>query len=367
MILEDIRTMPKLFCLGLNYRTSPVSVRERYSVAKSKLAEANLTLYSLTSIEECVLLSTCNRMEVYAWTHNLEMAKQELMAHFSKGCEDLKGNYFYHYEQHDALRHLGFVAAGLDSMVIGETEIFGQIKDAYKEAFHAGCTSTCANRTFQHIFRIGKRIRSNSSITSGPTSVGAAAVQMAQDIMGSLSGKSVLIVGAGDVARSTAQSLKSRGAKGIFVANRSYHRAVDLAEQVQGKVIRFSEWIPYLEKIDIILVSTASPVYVINYDAICKVQERRSYRDVFFMDLSVPRNIDPACAEIKGVHLFDIDALVERTESTRFHRNAQIAHCEGMLNDWLLAYQSELLECRRYHSATLTEQGTIESAERITD
>lgn len=363
MILEDIRTMPKLFCLGLNYRTSPVSIRERYSVAKSKLSEANLALYALESVAECVLLSTCNRMEVYAWTHNLEAAKQELMAYFAKGCEDLKGNYFYLHEQHDALRHLGCVAAGLDSMVIGETEIFGQIKDAYQAAHQVGSTSTCANRVFQHIFRIGKKIRSNSSITSGPSSVGAAAVQMAQDIMGSLSGKSVLIVGAGEVARSTAQSLKSRGAEGIFVANRSYQRAVDLAEQVQGKVIRFSEWIPYLEQIDIILVSTASPVYVINYEAISKMQQKRSYRDVFFMDLSVPRNIDPACSQIKGVHLFDIDALVEKTESTRFHRNAQIAHCEGMLNDWLLIYQSELLECRAYHVARLSEQGSSKSAE----
>jgi len=357
MILEENRTMPKLLCVGLNYRTSPVSVRERYSVAKSKLAEANLAIYSLASIEECVLLSTCNRMEVYVWTHHLELAEKDLMDHFSKLCEDLKGDYFYHREQRDALHHLGCVAAGLDSMVIGETEIFGQIKDAYKEAHQAGCTSTCANRLFQQIFRIGKKIRSSSSITSGPTSVGAAAVQMAQDIMGSLAGKSVLIVGAGDVARSTAQSLKSRGAEGIFVANRSYQRALALAEQVQGKVIRFSEWIPYLEQIDIILVSTASPVYVINYEAILKVQEKRSHRDVFFMDLSVPRNIDPSCSEIKGVHLYDIDALVEKTECTRFHRHAQIAHCKSMLDEWLLVYQSELLECRQYHIEMRGEQG----------
>lgn len=250
---------------------------------------------------------------------------------------------FYRYEGREALSHLAHVASGLDSMVIGETEIFGQLKDAYRAAFAAGSTGVYSNRTFQTINTIGKKVRTETQVTSGPTSVGAAAVQLAQQVLGSLSGANVLVVGAGDVARSTAQSLCSRGAESIFVANRSYDRAVELANQVGGRVIRFSEWIPYLEQIDIVIVSTSAPVYVISPCVLHTVQQARQGRPLFLIDLSVPRNIHPACCEVEGTHLYDIDAMEAMAADTRQRRAAEISHGEAIIRSWVEMHADDLL------------------------
>ncbi len=340
---------PVFSCLGLNYRTCPVAVREQFSVGKSRLAEACRALRALPEIEECVLLSTCNRTEVYYWTCEPEEAARMILAHFLGASPGVQADAacFYRHEGREALFHLSRVAAGLDSMVVGETEIFGQLKDAYRVALEAGVTGGYANRTFQRVFSIGKRVRSETSITSGPTSVGAAAVQMAQGILGRLEGAGVLVVGAGEVARSTAQSLRSRGAEGIFVANRSYDRAVELASQVGGRVIRFAEWVPYLEQMDIVIVSTASPVYVVSPGLLQQVLPRRGGRPLFFIDLSVPRNVDPACAQVEGVHVYDMDAMEGMAAETRRARAAEIATGEDLIRQWVEENGAELLSgCR---------------------
>ena len=326
----------QMFCLGLNYRSCPVAVREQFAVGKSRLAEVNLALAALPGVQECVLLSTCNRTEIYYWSEASEESLQSILGYFLGNAPDAaaRRRYFYHHCGAEALFHLAAVASGLDSMVVGETEIFGQLKDAYRVALEAGVTSTCANRTFQQVFSVGKKVRSSSQITSGPTSVGAAAVQMAQEILGNLSGSNVLVVGAGEVARTTAQSLRSRGAESIFVANRSYDRAVELAGQVGGKVIRFTEWVPYLENIDIVIVSTASPVYVVSPPVLERVQQARQ-RPLFLIDLSVPRNVDPACALVEDVYVYDMDTMEEMTAETRRLRSREIAGCEQMIREWV--------------------------------
>ncbi len=346
---ETAATTPSMLCLGLNYRTCPVAVRERFSVAKSRLGEAVRTLRALPEIEECVLLSTCNRTEVYAWSYEPEEATRMILAHFlgREGGERSDASCFYRHEGEAALFHLARVAAGLDSMVVGETEIFGQLKDAYRAALEAGTTGGQANRTFQRVFTIGKKVRSETSITSGPTSVGAAAVQLAHGILGELEGANVLVVGAGEVARSTAQSLRSRGAEGIFVANRSYDRAVELAAQVGGRVIRFAEWVPYMERIDIVIVSTAAPVYVVSPAVLEGVQRTRGGRPLFFIDLSVPRNVDPACARVEGVHVYDIDAMEGMAAGTRRARSREIGRGEALIREWVAEERAELVEGRR--------------------
>ncbi|MFI3242759.1 MAG: glutamyl-tRNA reductase [Akkermansia sp.] len=351
----DSSNHPILLTLGVNYRTCPVSIREQFSVAKSQLLRLNQRLLSLSGIEECVLLSTCNRTEVYAWSYDVKVAQHALMEHFLGVQAEECAHYFYLHAGEDALFHLGAVAAGLDSMVVGETEIFGQLKEAYRNAQEAGTTGHFANRCFQRSFSIGKKIRSNSKITSGPTSVGAAGVQMVSQINGGLAGQRVLIVGAGDVARTTAQSLMSRGAEAIFVANRSYDRAVELAQQVGGEVIRFVDWIPYLEQIDIILVSTASPAYVISKHVLADLMPRRQGKPLFIMDMSVPRNVDPACAEIEGVYLRDVDALESQAQETRISRQSEIEACEHMLRAWVAENASDLLESR-HHAPELAKK-----------
>lgn len=338
-------SMPQMFCLGLNYRTAPIAVRERVAVSRTRLPERNRELCALAGVQECVLLSTCNRTELYFWSAEPEVAYRNILAYFPGALpqDENMAACFYRFEGECALEHLACVAAGLDSMVVGETEIFGQLKDAYRAALEGGTTSAAANRTFQRIFTIGKKVRTDTRITSGPTSVGAVAVQLAGQVLGELSGANVLVVGAGEIARSTARSLRSRGAESIFVANRSYERAVALAEQVGGRVIRFAEWVPYLEQIDIVIVSTASPVYVVAPPVLREALAGRGERPLFLIDLSVPRNVDPACAELDGVHLYDIDDMQNMVADTRRRRADEISHGEEIVRAWVQENADELL------------------------
>lgn len=327
-------TSPCMVCLGLNHRTAPLAVRERFAVAKGRLQKVTAGLLSLPGVEECVLLSTCNRTEVYFWSHCPENAAARMLQTLSGDAASVP-DYFYRHEGRAALTHLARVAGGLDSMVLGETEIFGQLKNAYHAAHAAGATGRYANRTFQHIFTIGKKVRSSTQITSGPTSVGAVAVQLAGEILGGLSGVQVLVVGAGDIARSTAKSLHSRGAEHIFVANRSFDRAVELASHVGGRVIRFADWIPYLRQIDIVIVSTASPAYVVSPPVLEQVLPSRGDRPLFLIDLSVPRNVDPSCDLLPGVHVYDIDSMESMADESRRSRAAEIDHCEEIIRCWV--------------------------------
>lgn len=342
-----------MVCLGLNYRTAPIEVREKFSVPSKQLVARNAVLAALPGVQECVLLSTCNRTELYYWSHEPVASHDAILAHFLGGVSqgEQQATCFYTYEGADALEHLACVASGLDSMVVGETEIFGQLKDAYRAAVEAATTACCANRTFQRIFSIGKKVRTETRITSGPTSVGAVAVQLAHNALGGLSGANVLVVGAGEIARSTAQSLRSRGAESIFVANRSYDRAVDLASQVGGRVIRFSEWIPYLEQIDIVIVSTASPVYVVSPPVLRETQAIRAGRPLFLIDLSVPRNVDPACSGVSGVHVYDMDDMQNMVADTRRQRAAEIAGGEQLVRSWVAENAPDLLSRPRFIAA----------------
>ncbi len=350
MPTNNSRAALQMCCLGLNYRTSSLAVREKFAVAKRNLQQSNQAIVALPTVHECVLLSTCNRTELYYWCNDAAAAHDDIMSYFLGAMPEHEKKQvsacFYRYEGDAALRHLACVASGLDSMVIGETEIFGQLKDAYREAQAAGSTSTYSNRTFQRVFSIGKKVRTETRITSGPTSVGAAAVQLAGDSLGGLEGVNVLIVGAGDIARSTAQSLCSRGATGIFVANRSYDRAVELAENVGGRVIRFSEWIPYLEQIDIVIVSTASPVYVVSPEVLSQVLAKRYGRPLFLIDLSVPRNVNPTCGLLSGVYLYDLDKLQQIAEQSHHGRYAEIEHAGMIIDEWVEENQADLMSPR---------------------
>ena len=341
----------KMLCLGLNYRSATVGVRERFSVPAACLPEVCRNLCRQEGVAECLLLSTCNRTELYFWADDAAAATEAVMSYYFGAPEERDeslASCFYLLEEREALLHLCRVASGLDSMVVGETEIFGQLKDAYRLAHEvAATTGRYSNRVFQQVFSLGKKVRTQSNITSGPTSVGAASVQMAQDILVGLDGKRVLIVGAGDVARTTAQSLKSRGAEGIFVANRSYDKAVELAAHVGGEVIRFADWVPYLEEIDIVIVSTASPVYVVSPHQLEPVLPARAGRPLFLVDLSVPRNVDPACSACQGVHVFDMDALETMTQETRRIRQTETAACEVMIQTWLAENANILLEPKK--------------------
>ncbi len=336
------KLLPVFACLGLNHRTASVELREKFAVPVRLQKNITVQLQQQCEVEECVLLSTCNRTEVYYSAADFAHSARLIQSFFLKGLTTPERT-FYLYHDAQALRHLAMVASGLDSMVIGETEIFGQLKDAYRTACDAETVGTLTHRIFQGVFSIGKKVRSRTHITAGPTSVGAAAVTLAQQILGDLSGVSVLVVGAGDVARATAQSLKSRGVQSIFVANRSYDRAQKLAEIVGGKVIRFADWVPFLERADIVVISTAAPVYVVTREVVQQACSTRGGKPLFLIDLSVPRNADPACAKVPGAVLYDIDAMQEMTKNTMQKRQAHVHQGAQLIAEWLTDTGVQLL------------------------
>jgi glutamyl-tRNA reductase len=227
------------------------------------------------------------------------------------------------------------VASGLDSMVLGETEIFGQVKDAYQAALQAGVTRGVLNRLFQKVFSIGKKVRTETGIQEGATSIGNVAVDLAEKIFGHLKDSEVMILGAGEMSRVTAQSLQSRGARSIFVANRSYDRALDLAQQMNGHAVRFDDWQLVLAQVDVVIGSTGAPHTIVHKAEVEAVRRKRKFRPLFFIDIAVPRDIDPAVAEIEEVYLYDIDTLEQIASEARIRRAKQIEVCEAMIREEL--------------------------------
>lgn len=321
----------ELVCVGLNHRSAPVEVRERFAVPAARLGETARELTGHEGVAESVVVSTCNRTEFYLSVESLEVGLAALEKQFEAGGSE----HWYQRRGREVARHLCRVAGGLDSMVLGETEIFGQIKDAYRRAHAAGSTAGMLNRLFQRGFGIGKRIRSETGIQEGATSVAGSAVELAEKIFGRLKGTRVIVIGAGEMSRQTAQALVSRGASSVFVTNRSYDRAVELAGQMGGRAVPFDEWAPVLAGVDVVISSTGAPHAVVLPHHVEAVRRVRKFRPLFLIDIAVPRDIDPAVGEIDEVYLYDIDTLEQLAGEARERRRAQIEACERMIDEEL--------------------------------
>jgi glutamyl-tRNA reductase len=323
----------ELLCLGLNHRTAPVEVRERFAVGTTKLGEAANELVALAEATEGVVISTCNRTEFYLAAENAKQTFQliETRLALKIQLDSSVAAHFYRKEKSEAARHLCRVVSGLDSMMLGETEIFGQVKQAYHSALAAGATGAILNKVFQRAFGVGKKVRTETSIQEGATSVGNVAVDLAEKIFGHLKNSEVMILGAGEMSRITAQSLVSRGAKSIFVANRSFDRAQELAAEMGGSAVRFDDWQSVLERVDVVISSTGSPHAIVQRADVEKARRARKYRPLFFIDIAVPRDIDPEVGEIEEVYLYDIDTLEQLAEEARSRRQLQIVQCEQII------------------------------------
>ena len=321
----------ELVCLGLNHRSAPVEIRERFAVLTTKLGDRSAELTRLPGIQESVVVSTCNRTEFYLATECTEEALRSLRGELGADRDD------HWYEKHrlDAARHLCEVASGLDSMVLGETEIFGQIKEAYRSAHGAGATSSVLNRVFQKTFSVGKKIRTETRIQEGATSVAGSAVELAEKIFGELAGCRVIVIGAGEMSRQTAQALVSRGASTVFVTNRSYDRAQELAEEMGGRAVQFDEWQGVLAGVDVVISSTSAPHPVVMPFHVEAVRRVRKYRPLFLIDIAVPRDIDPEVGEIEEVYLYDIDTLEQLANEARSRRERQIEQCRRLIDEEL--------------------------------
>jgi glutamyl-tRNA reductase len=325
----------ELFCLGLNHRTAPVKVRECFAVSAHRLGEAASDLTNLADAAEGVVISTCNRTEYYLAATDAHGALSILESRLTQRARlDAEvSSHFYRKIKSEAAVHLCRVVSGLDSMMLGETEIFGQVKQAYQAALSAGATGCVLNRLFQRAFGVGKKVRTETSIQEGSTSVGNVAVDLAEKIFGHLKDSEVMILGAGEMGRITAQSLVSRGARAIFVSNRSFDK--ELAKDMGGTAVRFDDWQQALERVDVVISSTGCPHALVHRADVEKVRRARKFRPLFFIDIAVPRDIHPEVGDIEEVYLYDIDTLEQLADEARARRQCQIEQCERIIDSEL--------------------------------
>ena len=323
----------EVVCLGLSHQTADVATRERFAFADHEIGLCSGELGRRPELGEALILSTCNRVELYAAAPDpaAGFASIEAFLAARAALEPDDRRFFYRQDGTGAVRHLFRVVSGLESMVLGETEILGQVKKAYGVAAESGATSRLLNKLFQRAFNVAKEVRTRTNITRGPVSVGSVAVDLAERIFGRLSSCRAMILGAGEMSEITARSLMSRGAHGIFVANRSFDRAQMLAEETRGEAIGFEQWHERFEDIDILISSTAAPHMIVTREKLAQAMRRRGNRPVFVIDLAVPRDVDPAVNDLDGVYLYDIDALRDIAAQSMVIRGREVTECERLI------------------------------------
>ena len=321
----------KIFVAGLSYKTTPVELREKLAVSRARLQCSGCRLKLRGSLSEVVLLSTCNRVEIYGVSPWIHGRVQQLFQELTNTDLDFTP-YLYVKEGAEAAQHLFSVAGGLDSMVIGETEITGQVKSAYEAAKAAGLTGKKMNRLFQTACRVVKKIRTETGIGRGATSVGSVAVELAEKIFDrDLSSKTVMILGAGKMGEACVKHLAKRGAKTVLVANRSVERAEKLAAEFGGRAVRLEDSATAMTEADILVSSTGSPDMVLFREDVAKILPARGNRPLVLVDIAVPRDIDPAVAELPNVFLYDIDDLEAVVRENTKNREQELAVCQSII------------------------------------
>lgn len=320
-----------IFVAGLSYKTAPVELREKLAVHPTRLQCNGCRLKLGGNLSEVVLLSTCNRVEIYGVTPKVNGNVHGIFRHLATGDMDLSP-FLYIKEGADALEHLFSVASGLDSLVIGETEITGQVKQAYQAAQGARLTGKVLNRVFQTALQTAKEIRTETGIGRGATSVGSVAVELAEKIFDhDLSEKTVMIIGAGKMGEACVKHLGKKGAKSVLVSNRSFERAELLAKEFGGRAIRFDECLTAMEQADIVVSSTGCPHTILHREEISKVMQARRNRPLVLIDIAVPRDIAADVQEISSVYLYDVDDLEVIVRENVKHREQELAHCQTII------------------------------------
>jgi glutamyl-tRNA reductase len=322
-----------IFVAGLSYKTAPVELREKLAVHASQLRCHGCRLKIRANLSEVVLLSTCNRVEIYGVTPKINGNVHNIFQHLSASTNVDLSPYLYIKEGSQAVRHLFSVAGGMDSMVIGETEITGQVKHAYQTAQEARLTGRVLNRVFQTALQTAKEIRTQTQIGRGATSVGSVAVEMAERIFKNLAEKTVLIIGAGKMGESCVRHLAKRGARSVLVSNRSLERAQSLAAEFGGRAIRFDDCIPAMAEADIVVCSTGCPHTILHREDVARAMASRRGRPLVLIDIAVPRNIAPDVQEIDNVYLYDVDDLEVIVRENVKHREHEVARCEGIISE----------------------------------
>jgi glutamyl-tRNA reductase len=322
--------------IGLSHRSSPVMVRERFAFAEARVPVVLKQLRESQIAEEAVILSTCNRVEIYAATALEPSRAFAALREFLVTCHDYRDpltDELYAMGEPQSVHHLFKVACGLDSMVLGETEILGQLKKAYEVALQGGHTGSRLNKAFQRAFNVAKHIRTETNIQRGSVSIGSVAVELAEKIFSALQERDVMIIGAGDTSEKTARALLSRGARSIIVTNRSHDRAVALAGELGGRAIEFDKWANEFGHIDIVISSTSAPHYILDRAKLGPLMKLRRNRPLLLIDIAVPRDIEPEVNFLENVYLYNIDDLQTIADDYLKQRQEEVARCMKIICD----------------------------------
>ena len=332
-----------LLLIGMNHRTAPLRVRERIGFREDNLERYIPLLCSCGGVEEAAMLCTCNRMEIYARVDRIEKGVASITDFIADNYQgsDKPHSFLYTFTGKKAISHLFRVSAGLDSQVLGENQILGQVKKTYRVASQVNSTNGFLKLLFHRSISVGKKVRERTEISSGRVSVGSIGVELAKKRLGSLTDKTILILGAGKVSELVVSNLVTRGAETIIVSNRTYERACYLAETLKGEAIRFDEFEEGLRKADIVISSTSAPHYVIKKSLVESVMDKRD-KPVVFIDLALPRDVEPRVADLERVTLYDMEALDLVIGENMTQRRGEAKKAERMVREEVEKFMKRL-------------------------
>ena len=325
-----------ILVIGASHKTAPLALRERLALPEGRAAHVLSEIVTHPEIREAVAISTCNRTEIYMVVGDPVEAESAALGCVSRQVNmrptELVGSLYSHRDA-EAVRHLFEVAAGLDSMIVGEAEVLGQVKRAYELALVEGATGPISNRLFRDAIAAGKRVRTETSLGRAHDSVSSVAVDLARSTLGDLAERTVLVIGAGETAELTAKSLYQRGADTIFVANRRYDRAIGLAQKFGGQAVRLEDLPARLMDSDIVVSSTASPHQIVGCEELAEVMEQRSGRPLLIVDIAVPRDIEAAVRDVPGVTLYDMDDLQREASRNLSVQGAEARRARSLVEE----------------------------------
>jgi len=328
----------KVLVAGLNHKIADVDVREKLAFTGSKLEEGLLRFTELPEVDEAIILSTCNRVELYANVSETEKASESIktfLSEFHNIKKDLLDNALYFYHDIQAVEHVFKVASSLDSMIVGEPQILGQLKDAFDLALSKKTTGLLLNKLMKKAISTAKRVRTETRIAENAVSISFSAVELAKKIFTDLSKKVCMLLGAGEMAELAAKHLISNGVREVLVANRTFERACSLAEEFHGIPVKFEEFLQEMVRADIVICSTGAPSYILMKSQMQKVMKERKQRQVFIIDISVPRNIDPEINDLENVYLYNVDDLQGVVASNLFERQKEAEKAEKIIAEEL--------------------------------
>jgi len=328
--------------IGVNHNSAPVEMRERLAIPESRLPDACRDLTAHPGIEEGMVISTCNRVELVTHTTNRAADLRGFLGeHFQVKADELDP-YLYEYREKDAVRHVFRVASSLDSMVVGEAQILGQVKEAYATARAVGAVRAQLEQLFTRAFAVAKRVRTETAVGSSSVSIASVAVELAKKIFGTLNGKTVFIVGAGKMSELAARHLMAHGCAAIFVSNRTYDRAVGLAHRFNGEAIKFDDLYNTCDRADIVITSTGSPHAIFRREHGEQFLARRKNRPMFFIDIAVPRDVAPEMGKLDGIFTYDIDDLQQAVSSHVADRRKEAERAEAIITSEVENFEARL-------------------------